>query len=144
MQDDNAQTACVDTPAQKSDAAAEAMGQREATSAPVPGARNWGYNDQFMMNVFKVEPCTRADKHPRGSCPYAHPGDVARRRHPSRYQALLCPEVRAVGLRQLLTCLQGGVTGVICTVQSGFSAWCCLLRPYSQEQLVIIDQRVEL
>lgn len=44
----------------------------------------------------QVELCTRTDKHPRGSCPFAHVGDVAHRRHPSRYQALLCPEVRAV------------------------------------------------
>jgi hypothetical protein len=124
---------------------------------PSPGARNYGYPDEFMMFAFKVNPssalwplmghqltscssthkvclqsttggkqvldkqkspngsvsdvcavscqclasgqvddCKRLDKHPRGSCPYAHPGDVARRRHPSRYQALLCPEIRAV------------------------------------------------
>ncbi|KAF6256689.1 hypothetical protein COO60DRAFT_1657117 [Scenedesmus sp. NREL 46B-D3] len=61
----------------------------------IAGARNYGYPDDFMMYAFKVEVCSRTDKHPRGSCPHAHPGDVARRRHPSRYQALLCPEVRA-------------------------------------------------
>eukprot|EP00775_Hariotina_reticulata_P001762 gene1762-2102_t len=62
---------------------------------PTPGARNYGYPDDFMMYAFKVDDCKRLDKHPRGSCPFAHPGDVARRRHPSRYQALLCPEIRA-------------------------------------------------
>lgn len=44
----------------------------------------------------QVEACKRQEKHARGSCPYAHPGDVAQRRHPDSYQALLCPEVRAV------------------------------------------------
>lgn len=44
----------------------------------------------------QVEPCRQQEKHARGSCPYAHPGDVAQRRPPGTYQALLCPEVRAV------------------------------------------------
>ncbi|WIA40058.1 hypothetical protein OEZ86_013476 [Tetradesmus obliquus] len=69
--------------------------QAQQITTPIPGARNYGYPDDFMMYAFKVEACNRTDKHPRGSCPYAHPGDVARRRHPSRYQALLCPEVRS-------------------------------------------------
>ncbi|WIA19781.1 hypothetical protein OEZ85_005693 [Tetradesmus obliquus] len=69
--------------------------QAQQLITPIPGARNYGYPDEFMMYAFKVEACNRTDKHPRGSCPYAHPGDVARRRHPSRYQALLCPEVRS-------------------------------------------------
>eukprot|EP00775_Hariotina_reticulata_P007487 gene7487-7696_t len=53
------------------------------------------YDDDFMMYVFKVEMCKRIDKHDRGKCPYAHPGELARRRHPSLYQALPCPEARA-------------------------------------------------
>eukprot|EP00882_Tetradesmus_deserticola_P014805 GHRQ01015754.1.p1 GENE.GHRQ01015754.1~~GHRQ01015754.1.p1 ORF type:complete len:197 (+),score=57.84 GHRQ01015754.1:257-847(+) len=72
--------------------------QQEQAQQLVPaiaGARNYGYSDDFVMYTYKVEACSRTDKHPRSSCPHAHPGDVARRRHPSRYQALLCPEVRA-------------------------------------------------
>jgi hypothetical protein len=44
----------------------------------------------------QVEMCNRVDKHDREKCPYAHPGELARRRHPSLYQALPCPEARAV------------------------------------------------
>jgi len=46
----------------------------------------------------QVEMCKRVDKHDREQCPYAHPGELARRRHPSLYQALPCPEARAVSL----------------------------------------------
>lgn len=62
---------------------------------PTPGLRNYGFETDFMLYRFKVEPCKRQEKHARGSCPFAHPGDVAQRRPPDAYQALLCPEVRA-------------------------------------------------
>jgi hypothetical protein len=42
--------------------------------------------------------CKRIDKHDREKCPYAHPGELARRRHPSLYKALPCPEARAVSV----------------------------------------------
>jgi hypothetical protein len=44
----------------------------------------------------QVEACKLAEKHQRGTCPFAHPGDSTQRRPPHTYQALLCPEVRAV------------------------------------------------
>jgi hypothetical protein len=53
--------------------------------------------------------CKRVDKHDRQECPYAHPGELARRRHPCLYQALPCPEARAVSSTQqfrLRSCVQ--------------------------------------
>jgi hypothetical protein len=69
--------------------------QQGAAGAEVAGRKQL-YDDHFMMWVWKVEMCKRVDKHDRESCPYAHPGELARRRHPSLYQALPCPEARAV------------------------------------------------
>ncbi|KAF6265843.1 hypothetical protein COO60DRAFT_765036 [Scenedesmus sp. NREL 46B-D3] len=62
------------------------------------------YGDDFMMYVFKVEMCKRVDKHDREKCPYAHPGELARRRHPSLYKALPCPEARAKICPRLENC----------------------------------------
>lgn len=72
----------------------------------VPGQRNYGYPDYFIMYSFKVQPCTRLDTHTRDNCPYVHNGDVLARRHPSLYQALLCPEARAVSHAHAI--VQGG------------------------------------
>ncbi|WIA31900.1 hypothetical protein OEZ86_002761 [Tetradesmus obliquus] len=67
--------------------------QQACDSGQQPGVQR--YSDEFMMYVFKVEMCKRVDKHDREECPYAHPGELARRRHPSLYKALPCPEARA-------------------------------------------------
>jgi hypothetical protein len=40
--------------------------------------------------------CSRKDRHDWKICPYAHPGEVARRRHPRGYTAVLCPAKTAV------------------------------------------------
>eukprot|EP00879_Flechtneria_rotunda_P029508 GHRR01031919.1.p1 GENE.GHRR01031919.1~~GHRR01031919.1.p1 ORF type:complete len:150 (+),score=14.24 GHRR01031919.1:143-592(+) len=48
-------------------------------------------SDEFLMFKFKIEMCSRKDRHDWKVCPYAHPGEVARRRHPRGYTAVLCP-----------------------------------------------------
>ncbi|XAR67082.1 hypothetical protein NMG60_11013512 [Bertholletia excelsa] len=52
--------------------------------------------DNFMMFEFKVRNCTRGRSHDWTECPYAHPGEKARRRDPRRYHysGTACPEFR--------------------------------------------------
>lgn len=85
---------------QQHDPAAGEM-QQGAAGAHAAGRKQL-YDDHFMMWVWKVEMCKRVDKHDRENCPYAHPGELARRRHPSLYQALPCPEARAVSPAHML------------------------------------------
>lgn len=82
--------------AQQGEQGHEPTGLQQEADGVQPRGRRQLYDDHFMMWVWKVEMCKRLDKHDRESCPYAHPGELARRRHPSLYQALPCPEARAV------------------------------------------------
>lgn len=52
--------------------------------------------DQFRMYEFKVRKCARGRSHDWTECPYAHPGEKARRRDPRRYHysGTACPEFR--------------------------------------------------
>nr|POE46065.1 zinc finger ccch domain-containing protein 49 [Quercus suber] len=52
--------------------------------------------DQFRMYEFKVRRCARARSHDWTECPYAHPGEKARRRDPLKYHysGTACPEFR--------------------------------------------------
>ncbi|WIA38784.1 hypothetical protein OEZ86_002072 [Tetradesmus obliquus] len=50
----------------------------------------------FMMFQYKIPLCPKqGHKHEWEQCVYAHRGERARRRHPSKYQAVQCPEARA-------------------------------------------------
>jgi hypothetical protein len=53
-------------------------------------------DDEFMMHEFKVRRCARARSHDWTACPYAHPGEAARRRDPRRvaYAGEPCPDFR--------------------------------------------------
>ncbi|KAK1699370.1 hypothetical protein QYE76_016067 [Lolium multiflorum] len=53
-------------------------------------------DDDFMMYEFKVRRCARARSHDWTACPYAHPGEAARRRDPRRlaYSGDPCPDFR--------------------------------------------------
>lgn len=53
-------------------------------------------DDEFMMYEFKVRRCARARSHDWTACPYAHPGEAARRRDPRRvaYAGEPCPDFR--------------------------------------------------
>lgn len=52
--------------------------------------------DQFRMFEFKVRKCMRGRSHDWTECPYAHPGEKARRRDPRKfnYSGTACPEFR--------------------------------------------------
>ncbi|KAJ0597104.1 putative transcription factor C3H family [Helianthus annuus] len=52
--------------------------------------------DSFRMYEFKVRKCARARSHDWTDCPYAHPGEKARRRDPRKYSysGTACPEFR--------------------------------------------------
>ncbi|KAE8671421.1 Zinc finger CCCH domain-containing protein 20 [Hibiscus syriacus] len=52
--------------------------------------------DHFRMYEFKVRRCARARSHDWTDCPYAHPGEKARRRDPMKfhYAGSICPDFR--------------------------------------------------
>ncbi|KAJ7958321.1 Zinc finger CCCH domain-containing protein [Quillaja saponaria] len=52
--------------------------------------------DHFRMFEFKVRKCARGRSHDWTECPYAHPGEKARRRDPRKYHysGTICPEFR--------------------------------------------------
>ena len=56
-------------------------------------------SDHFRMYEFKVRRCTRSRSHDWTDCPFAHPGEKARRRDPRRfhYSGTMCPEFRRGG-----------------------------------------------
>lgn len=56
-------------------------------------------SDNFRMYEFKVRRCTRSRSHDWTDCPFAHPGEKARRRDPRRYHysGAVCPEFRRGG-----------------------------------------------
>ncbi|OIW08355.1 hypothetical protein TanjilG_03031 [Lupinus angustifolius] len=56
-------------------------------------------SDHFRMYEFKVRKCTRSRSHDWTDCPFAHPGEKARRRDPKRYRysGSVCPEYRRGG-----------------------------------------------
>ncbi|EAY75754.1 hypothetical protein OsI_03666 [Oryza sativa Indica Group] len=64
-------------------------------SSPTWGGR-CAYDEDFMMYEFKVRRCPRSRAHEWTSCPYAHPGEAARRRDPSHvtYTGEPCPDFR--------------------------------------------------
>lgn len=58
--------------------------------------------DHFRMFEFKVRKCTRGRSHDWTECPFAHPGEKARRRDPRKYHysGTACPEFRKGGCRR--------------------------------------------
>ncbi|CAH2056779.1 unnamed protein product [Thlaspi arvense] len=58
--------------------------------------------DHFRMFEFKVRKCTRARSHDWTECPYAHPGEKARRRDPRKfhYSGTACPDFRKGNCRK--------------------------------------------
>ncbi|KAL5972531.1 hypothetical protein ACLOJK_039335 [Asimina triloba] len=56
-------------------------------------------SDTFRMYEFKVRRCARSRSHDWTECPFAHPGEKARRRDPRKfhYSAEICPEFRRSG-----------------------------------------------
>eukprot|EP00803_Ostreobium_quekettii_P009972 evm.model.scf_3072.1 EVM.evm.TU.scf_3072.1 scf_3072:5480-10677(+) len=60
--------------------------------------------DEFRMYCFKVTPCAKTFSHDWTLCPFAHPGEKARRRDPLRcsYAAIACIDMKKNG-----TCPRG-------------------------------------
>ncbi|KAL5201987.1 hypothetical protein ABZP36_012939 [Zizania latifolia] len=58
--------------------------------------------DEFRMYEFKVRRCARGRSHDWTECPFAHPGEKARRRDPRRYfySGTACPEFRKGGCKR--------------------------------------------
>ncbi|CAL5200382.1 unnamed protein product [Lathyrus oleraceus] len=63
-------------------------------------------SDHFRMYEFKVRRCTRSRSHDWTDCPFAHPGEKARRRDPRRfhYSGNVCPEYRRGGCNRGDSC----------------------------------------
>ncbi|WIA14731.1 hypothetical protein OEZ85_003220 [Tetradesmus obliquus] len=55
--------------------------------------------DEFRMYCFKVMPCSKRFSHDWVSCPFAHPGERARRRcvRSNSYGPAACPDVQKDG-----------------------------------------------
>ncbi|KAI3780632.1 hypothetical protein L2E82_10617 [Cichorium intybus] len=53
-------------------------------------------SDEFRMYEFKIRKCTRSRSHDWTDCPFAHPGEKARRRCPRRYSysGIVCADFR--------------------------------------------------
>lgn len=53
-------------------------------------------SDRFRMYEYKVKKCARGRSHDWTDCPFAHPGEKARRRDPTKhsYSGSICPEFR--------------------------------------------------
>ncbi|WZY74778.1 hypothetical protein YC2023_021162 [Brassica napus] len=58
--------------------------------------------DEFRMFSFKIRPCSRAYSHDWTECPFAHPGENARRRDPrkSHYTCVPCPDFKKGSCKQ--------------------------------------------
>ncbi|KAI8106672.1 hypothetical protein M9434_001326 [Picochlorum sp. BPE23] len=75
-------------------------------------------SDDFRMYRYKVELCPHLDSclHDSAACPYLHPGEKARRRHPREYtyRAVPCPHFRKGNCK----------LGDMCPLSHGvFEAW---------------------
>ncbi|OVA14466.1 zinc finger protein [Macleaya cordata] len=62
--------------------------------------------DEFRMYEFKVRRCARGRSHDWTECPYAHPGEKARRRDPRKfhYSGTACPDFRKGNCKRGDTC----------------------------------------
>lgn len=62
--------------------------------------------DYFYMYEFKIRKCARGRPHDWIECPYAHPGEKARRRDPKKYNysGTSCPDYRKSGCKKGDSC----------------------------------------
>ncbi|PKU82144.1 zinc finger CCCH domain-containing protein 2 [Dendrobium catenatum] len=81
---------------------AEADEMEELTDLPVDKYSS----DEFRMYEFKIRRCTRSRSHDWTECPYAHPGEKARRRDPRnhQYSGVACPDFRKGNCKKGDTC----------------------------------------
>jgi hypothetical protein len=85
------------------DASAAGADDEEEAAAAAMAAGVDGYgSDEFRMYEFKVRRCSRARSHDWTECPFAHPGEKARRRDPRKYHysGTACPDFRKGGCKR--------------------------------------------
>uniref|UniRef100_A0A383VYL8 C3H1-type domain-containing protein n=1 Tax=Tetradesmus obliquus TaxID=3088 RepID=A0A383VYL8_TETOB len=58
------------------------------------GADTVSFDDEFMQYCYKVEPCMLAHPHGWKMCPFVHPGEPVKRRHPSTHRGDMCPALK--------------------------------------------------
>ncbi|KAJ1282195.1 hypothetical protein BS78_03G032600 [Paspalum vaginatum] len=75
--------------------------EEAAAAAMAAGVDGYG-SDEFRMYEFKVRRCARARSHDWTECPFAHPGEKARRRDPRKYHysGTACPDFRKGGCKR--------------------------------------------
>ncbi|KAK9683484.1 hypothetical protein RND81_10G144200 [Saponaria officinalis] len=80
-----------------SDSESDSSSKKEYSVSELPDINNGVYgSDEFRMYCFKIKPCSRAYTHDWTECPFAHPGENARRRDPAKfnYTCVPCPEFK--------------------------------------------------
>nr|BAI94489.1 CCCH-type zinc finger protein [Dianthus caryophyllus] len=80
-----------------SDSESDSSSKKEYSVSDLPDINNGVYgSDDFRMYCFKIKPCSRAYTHDWTECPFAHPGENARRRDPTKvnYTCVPCPEFK--------------------------------------------------
>ncbi|KAL9226709.1 hypothetical protein vseg_002489 [Gypsophila vaccaria] len=80
-----------------SDSESDSSSKKEYSVSDLPDINNGVYgSDEFRMYCFKIKPCSRAYTHDWTECPFAHPGENARRRDPAKfnYTCVPCPEFK--------------------------------------------------
>ncbi|KAH9622371.1 hypothetical protein KSS87_015887 [Heliosperma pusillum] len=86
-----------------SDSDSDSSSKKEYSVADLPDINNGVYgSDDFRMYCFKIKPCSRAYTHDWTECPFAHPGENARRRDPAKYNytCVPCPEFKKGGCKR--------------------------------------------
>ncbi|CAL9195788.1 unnamed protein product [Musa hybrid cultivar] len=73
--------------------------EEEAAAEEAPAVVDAYASDEFRMYEFKVRRCARGRTHDWTECPFAHPGEKARRRDPRkhRYSGTPCADFRKTG-----------------------------------------------
>lgn len=69
-------------------------GSMAVITPKLPKFESLEHEADFMMYTFKVALCTRRRRHAWSACPYAHPGETARRRDPRTHCAIPCPDMK--------------------------------------------------
>ncbi|XP_006655069.2 zinc finger CCCH domain-containing protein 35-like [Oryza brachyantha] len=78
------------------------VAEEDEEAAAVAAAVDAYACDEFRMYEFKVRRCARGRSHDWTECPFAHPGEKARRRDPRRYcySGTACPDFRKGGCKR--------------------------------------------
>lgn len=82
--------------------AAAACAEDDDEAAAMAAAVDAYACDEFRMYDFKVRRCARGRSHDWTECPFAHPGEKARRRDPRKYHysGAACPDFRKGGCKR--------------------------------------------